>query len=179
MGHDRIASNVTSPARFPCLRSGRDCPRGNEPLAPSNRCLAPDLRPWPVVAYSRRILVRHFERIVARNKLIIIVIEIFLVPTSTPRGYLSASVNYGDILSSAFYLLTLFRPLDARPTEASTEYSCVALIEFAPLADSPFSKGIYWWIKCRCRENKSGGMEVNVSRSMDRVLDVFPLPSLR
>lgn len=30
-----------------------------------------------------------------------------------------------------------------------------------------------------CRENKSGGMEVNVSRSVDRILDVFPLLSLR
>lgn len=85
MGHDRISSKRDVTATIPVSRIGSgDCPRGNEPLAPRNRCLAPDLRPWPMVA--RRILVRHFERDVARNKLIIIVIEIFLVQTSTPRG---------------------------------------------------------------------------------------------
>lgn len=100
-----IASNRDVTATIPVSRIGsRDCPRGNEPLAPRNRCLAPDLRPCFLHAAS--LLVRHFERIVARNKLITIVIEIFLV--HPPPWFIYRPVWIMETSSPAFYLLTLF-----------------------------------------------------------------------
>lgn len=125
-----IASNRDVTATIPVSRIGsRDCPRGNEPLAPRNRCLAPDLRPCFLHAAS--LLVRHFERIVARNKLITIVIEIFLVQTFLV--YLSACMNYGDVLSCLLFI-NPFRPLDMR-----NEAGAQVLLAIIELYCSPFT----------------------------------------
>lgn len=111
MRHDRITSNRDVTATIPVFRIGSR-------LSPWKRTVSSEEsmpRAWFTCLVACRILVRHFERIVARNKLIIIVIEIFLVQTSTPRGLLPACMNYGDAdVLSCLLFINPFRPLDMR-----------------------------------------------------------------
>ena len=169
MRHDRITSNRDVTATIPVFRIG---------LSPWKRTVSSEEsmpRAWFTCLVARRILVRHFERIVARNKLIIIVIEIFLVQTSTPRGLLPACMNYGDAdVLSCLLFINPFRPLDMRSVNKAGAQ--VYVVAAATLCDNRVVLfAVYHALSLLFRGSKgneigglNGGMEEYVSPSFPK-----------
>lgn len=154
MRHDRITSNRDVTATIPVFRIGSR-------LSPWKRTVSSEEsmpRAWFTCLVARRILVRHFERIVARNKLIIIVIEIFLVQTSTPPVvyYRPVWIMETRTSSPAFYLLTLFvRWICARSTRLVRKCTWLLQARYAiiELYYSPFTTRCPFFFEDR-RETK-------------------------